>query len=244
MADGRLAVPWHLRLRFRLESALFQVGVRLLRLGVNVVFLVEGPRLEVDAARAAEYDALLAEGGEIDYRLPHPRHEFLSYAVLRHGLLAHGSNAHDIREFEARPANEAVAVQVGVHGAADGIWPMYFATVARLRRPPGRLLLVNGCVHIGSGDRLRRYYHFAISRNPEDPETWTDGTVYLLPRETFRCLRGQEWLSEVPVRPVAWLRVSPDDFPFHRSTAIYRWPETVARSRRRFWRRHRRLSRE
>jgi hypothetical protein len=240
MAERPFVVPRHLRARLRLEMAVFQVGLRLLRRGVNVLFMVEGPRLRVDAARAAAYDALLAAGGEIDYCLPHPRHEFLSYAVGGHGLLAHGSNAHDIEEFEPRPANEAGAVQLGVHAAEDGIWPLYFATVARLTRP-GRLVLANGCVHAGSGDRLRRYYYFAISRDPDDPDTWTDGTVYLLPRGPFRHHRGQEWISDVPVRPAAWLRVRPDDFPFRRSTALYRWPEPSGPARRRFWRRHREL---
>jgi hypothetical protein len=101
----------------------------------------------------------------------------------------------------------------------------------------------NGCQHVGQGDRLRRYYYFAISRDPDDPDSWTDGTVYLPPRATFRRLRGEEWLSEAPVRPVARLRVAPDDFPFLHSTARIRWPEPIGRTRRRFWRRHRRLSR-
>jgi hypothetical protein len=241
MAERPFVVPWRLRARHRFDVAVVQVGVRLLRLGVNLLFMVEGPRLQVDTPRAAAYDALLAAGGEIDYRLPHPRHEFLSYAVRDRDLLAHGSNAHDIEEFEPRPANEPGTVQLGVFGAADGIWAMYFATVARLTRP-GRLVLANGCAHTGSGDRLRRYYFFAISRDPDDPATWTDGTVYLLPRGPFRRHRGQEWLSEVPVRPVAWLRIGPDDFPFRRSTVLYRWLEPIGRARRRFWRRHRELS--
>jgi len=236
MAEPSLAVPWHLRARLRLEMAMIRPALPLLRLGVNVLLMVEGPRLRVDAARAAAYDALLAAGGDIDYRLPHPRHEFLSYAVDRHGLLAHGTNAPDVEEFEPRPANEAGATQLGVHGASDGIWPMYFATVARR---PGLNLMVNGCRHTGRGDRLRRYYYFAISHDPDDPDSWTGGTVYLLPRDTFRRLRAEEWLSEVPVRPVARLRVGPDDFPFRRSTVRVHWPEPIGRVRRRFWTRHR-----
>lgn len=242
MAERALVVPWHVRARFRLEGVTVRLGLRLLRLGVNVLFVVEGPRLEVGAERAAAYDALLAKGGEIDYRLPYPRHEFLSYAVERHGLLAHGSCAPLIEEFEPRPANEAGAVQLGVHGASDGIWPLYFATVSRGRHP-GPQVLVNGCMHTRRGDRLRRYYFFAISNDPEDPITWTDGIVYLLPRATFRRLRAEEWLSEVAVRPLAWLRVGPDDFPFRHATVRYRWPEPPGRTRRRFWRRHRRISR-
>jgi len=242
MAERRFVVTWRLRARFQLETVTSHVGRWLLGLGVNVLFLVEGPRLEVDAERAAAYDALLAGGGEIDYRLAHPRHEFLSYAVQRCGLLAHGSCAPLIEEFEPRPANEGGGIQFGVHAASDGIWPLFFATVSRGRHP-GPQAVVNGCTHAGSGDRLRRYYFFAISNDPEDPVTWTDGIVYLLPRTTFRRLRAEEWLSEVPVRPLAWLRVGPDDFPFRRSTVIYRWQEPIGRTRRRFWRRHRQVSR-
>jgi hypothetical protein len=241
-AERKLEVPRHLRARLRFEMVTIRVGLGLLRLGINVLFVVEGPRLQVDAKRAAAYDALLAKGGEIDYRLPYPRHEFLSYAVERGGLLAHGSCAPLIEEFEPRPANEAGAVQFGVHGASDGIWPLYFATVSRGAHP-GPQVLVNGCMHIRRGGRLRRYYYFAISNDPEDPITWTDGFVYLLPRATFRRLRAEEWLSTVAVRPLAWLRVGPDDFPFRRSTAIYHWPESIGRARRRFWRRHRQISR-
>jgi len=242
MAERRFVVPWHLRARFRLEMAMARAGRALLGLGLNVLFVVEGPRLDVDAERAAAYDALLAAGGEIDYRLPYPRHEFLSYAVQHRDVLAHGSCAPLIEEFEPRPANEAGGVQLGVHGASDGIWPLFFATVSRGRHP-GPQLVVNGCMHTGSGDRLRRYYYFAISNDPEDPVTWTDGIVYLLPRATFRRLRAEEWLSEVAVRPIAWLRVRPDDFPFRRSTVRCRWPEPIGRVRRRFWRRHRQLTR-
>jgi hypothetical protein len=241
VAERRFAVPWYLGARTRLEMATMRAGRQLLRLGVNVLFVVAGPPLEVDAERAAAYDALLAAGGEIDYRLPHPRHEFLSYAVQHRGVLAHGSCAPLIEEFEPRPANEAGGVQFGVHGASDGIWPLFFATVSRGGHP-GPQVVVNGCMHTGSGDRLRRYYYFAISNDPEDPVTWTDGIVYLLPSATFRRLRAEEWLSEVPVRPLAWLRVSPDDFPFRRSTVIYHWPEPIGRVRRRFWRRHRQLN--
>jgi hypothetical protein len=242
MAERRFVVSRPVRARIALEMAMARAGQPLLGMGVNVLFMVKGPRLSVDAERAAAYDALLVAGGEIDYRLPYPRHEFLSYAVHQHGLLAHGSNAPDIEEFEPRPANEAGAVQLGVHGASDGIWPMYFATVSRKR--PGWLLQSNACYHVGSGDRLRRYYSFAISNDPDDADSWTDGTVYLLPRATFRRLRGEEWLSAVPVLPVARLRVAPDDFPFRHSTAQIHWPEPIGRARRRFWRRHRRLSSE
>ena len=241
MAAQGGGLPRLLRARLAVSRLAFDARRPLLAVGVNLLDMVEGPPLVVDAARAAAYDDLLRDavrgGGRIEYGLPHPRHEFLSYVIRRHGLLAHGSNLHDIEEFEPRPANEAGAIQLGVHAASDGIWPLYFATVARGR---GRLVQANGCVHTGSGDRTRRWYFFAISTDPDDPASWTDGTVYLLPSGTFRRHRGQEWLSETPVRPLATLRVTPDDFPFLRSTAQLFWPETPGRIRHRFRRRHER----
>ena len=238
-------MPWHLRARLRASRLLTRAGARLLGVGVNLLDVVEGPRLEADSTRAAAYDSLLREAvlaaGPIDYRLPYPKHEFLSYAVHRRGLLAHGSNRGDIEEFEPRPANEGGALQVGVHAASDGIWPIFFATAARGQ---GMLVLSNGCIHVGSGDRLRRYYYFGMSRDPDDPASWTHGSVYLLQRETFRRHLGEEWISQVPVRPLARLPVSPDDFPFRRSTAVVHWPEMPGRVRRRFRERHARLSTE
>jgi hypothetical protein len=240
------ALPWHLRARLRMSRPLTRLGRRLLGVGVNVLRVVEAPRLAVDGTRAAAYDALFREaimaGGAIDYRLPHPKHEFLSYVVHHHGLLAHGSNSDDIEEFEARPTTEGIGVAPSaVHAASDGIWPIYFATVAR---GVGLLVLANGCFHSGRGERLRRYYYFAISRDPDDPSSWTDGTVYLLPRDTFRRRRipDEEWVSDVPVRPIARLHVTPDDFPFRRSTVRTEWPEPAWSVRRRFERRHRQLS--
>jgi len=229
-----VGVPWLLAVKFRMSRLFWRLGHLLLQTGINVLDMVEGPPLVVDADRAAAYDGLLRNGGLIDYRLASPKHEFLSYAVARHGLLAHGSNRDDIEEFEPRPANEAGTIQLFVHAASDGIWPIYFATVAR---PAGRNVLVNGCAHVGRSDRLRRYYFFGISGDPDDDASWTDGTVYLLPGSTFRRHLGEEWISSTPVRPVARLRVRPDDFPFRRATVRVFWPEMPGRVRRRFRRR-------
>lgn len=144
----------------------------------------------------------------VDYRLPYPKHEFLSYLVHHRGLLAHGSNLDDIVLFEPRQANDAGTYLTGVYAADDGIWPMFFAVVAR------------------GGGRL--------TNDPGDAASWTTGTVYLLPRETFRHIWGNEWVSDVPVRPVARLCVTPDDFPFRQATVRFSIGEPLWRIRRRF----------
>jgi hypothetical protein len=45
------------------------------------------------------------------------------------------------------------------------------------------------------------WYFFAISHEPGDPASWTEGTVYLLPRDPFGRQAGEEWPSEVPCGP-------------------------------------------
>src|SRR5262245_13132794 len=105
----------------------------LLHLGINRLDVVEGPRLVVDESRARLFDDALTAaaqgGGLVNYRLPYPKHEFLSYVVHHRGLLAHGSNLDDIVLFEPRQANDAGTYLTGVYAADDGIWPMFFAIV-------------------------------------------------------------------------------------------------------------------
>jgi hypothetical protein len=150
-----------LRRRLALAAARRVVGDGrlLLRLGINLLDIVEGPRLAVDGSKARLFDDALTVAGQgdglVDYRLPHPKHEFLSYVVHRRGLLAHGLNLDNIVLFEPREANDSGTYLTGVYAADDGIWPMFFATVAR---GGGRLGLYNGAHHIGRGARVRRLY--------------------------------------------------------------------------------------
>jgi len=82
------------------------------------------------------------------------------------------------------------------------------------------------CVHVRSESR----YLFSIGSDPRRPESWTTGTVYALPRTTFRPTPGsRELVSEVPVGPRARLVVHPDDFPFRALTLRHHPGETPRR---------------
>ena len=62
-------------------------------------------------------------------------------------------------------------------------------------------------------------YLFSIGADPAAPESWCDGTIYLLPGTTFRPTpASRELVSDVPVKPRARLAVTPDDFPFRAQT--------------------------
>jgi hypothetical protein len=68
------------------------------------------------------------------------------------------------------------------------------------------------------------YYFFSINRDALPHNPWRDGTIYLLPRDSFepqpvQTYRGAavevaQWASLAPVRPLAKLSVGPEDFPF------------------------------
>jgi hypothetical protein len=166
-----------------------------------------------DDDRAA-FDALLAgtpPGGVIDYTLAQPRWLFLHHLV-RSGFLLHGSNEPEIGEFRTRANNDAHGRPVNaVFASDDAVWPMYFAVV---NRPVARSY-INWCEHVPSASR----YLFSIGSDPRDDRSWCEGTVYVLPAETFDPTpASRELVSEVPVRPRARLRIDPDDFPFRRQT--------------------------
>jgi hypothetical protein len=171
-------------------------------------------------AHAAEFDALLArtpEGGCIDYDLPQPKWWFLHHLVT-HGFLLHGSNESSIEEFTTRPNFDAHNERRvdAVFASDDAIWPIYFAVVNR----PVAQSYINWCEHPGNGTSR---YLFSIGSDPRAPGSWTTGTVYGLPRDTFEPTpQSRELTSPVAVRPRARLTVQPDDFPFKAQTRGHR----------------------
>jgi hypothetical protein len=66
---------------------------------------------------------------------------------------------------------------------------------------------------------VERFYFFSVNHENPGSKIWSDGTVYILPGDTFRpttqgTVRFDEWASEQPVTVAARLQISPQDFPF------------------------------
>ena len=166
-------------------------------------------------ADEAAFDALLARtpaGGTIEYDLAQPKWQYLHHQIRR-GYLVHGSNEQAIDEFRTRQNLDAHQQPVeAVFASDDAIWPLYFAVVNR----PVAQSYINWCEHPGN-DTSR--YLFSIGSDPKAHESWTTGTVYILPRDTFEPTPdSRELTSTVPVRPRARLTVEPEDFPFKSKT--------------------------
>ena len=181
------------------------------RLGLDVIGATEGPRDVSDGTRTETFERLIAAAragdGTVDATAcPYPVHELLTYLVDRHGLLLHGSKHATLEVLEPQPARDLDTALLAVVACDDGIWPLFYAVVAR-DRVDG---VVTACTHIGRGSRRRRLYLFAVVGAPA---TFTDGVVYALPRAGFRREWGNEWVSPEPVRPRLRIHVKPADFP-------------------------------
>jgi len=148
-----------------------------------------------------------------------PVHEYLRWLVEAEPILLHGSNHGTIDTFVPRWQMDYQArFRKGIWATADGIWPLFFAIVDR-RGYEGTLR--NGCwwEAVPGGGR-RKLYRFSLNAAMLQRGPWTTGTVYILPRESFRPIIDdhglplEEWISEQPVRPIACVSVGPTDFPF------------------------------
>jgi hypothetical protein len=180
------------------------------RLGIDVVGATELPRAPRDETRIATFEQLIATAragdGTVDTAAcPYPVHELLTHLVDRHGLLLHGSNHTTLEVLEPQPARDLDTTLHAVVACDDGIWPLFYAVVAR-DRVEG---VVTACTHVGR----RRFYVFALFGDPSAPNTWVDGVVYALPPAGFRREWGNEWVSPDSVRPQLRVRVGPTDFP-------------------------------
>lgn len=182
------------------------------------------PRL-TEADRAA-FDRLLAatpDGGDVEYGLPQPKWWFLHHSAGS-GFRLHGTNQGGLEVLGTRAQDDAFGVPVdAVFASDDAIWPLYFATV---RREALRYGYINWAIHVRDSSR----YVFSIGADPAAPDSWTHGTIYLLPGESFhRTGSSRELVSETAVKPRARLAVSPEDFPFRRQTIEHGAGDTPAR---------------
>jgi hypothetical protein len=189
------------------------------------------PALELDAAKRAGFDAALdaalsaGPAQPINYRLTAPKWQFLCYLAEERGYALHGSLNPDIATFEPRQSIDlqAFGAQRAVYAAADGIWPIFFATVDRERYPTS---IINGCIRVQGPDGAVSppHYVFSVGRHVIGQRPYRDGTVYLLPRDSFVAeppfpfgpllVHTAQLASLEPVRALAKLAVTPEDFPF------------------------------
>ncbi|MFN8490502.1 MAG: HEAT repeat domain-containing protein [Caldilineaceae bacterium] len=167
------------------------------------------------------YQTTLAQGrgSAVDYTLSYPKHEFLRYLVEEKGVMIHGSGKADIDVL--KPLRYGIdgadsGNVSGIYADKDYVRPIYFAIVNG-KRAFGQNngffdLTPDGQVSEKEDQGLdRRFYKLAIGVNGLRRQPWRNGTIYILPAETFEY--WNEWTSRTPVRPLMRLAVTPDDLP-------------------------------
>lgn len=189
--------------------------------------LLEPPK-HADPERDKAFDELLKAappGGRLEWSLPYPKHEFIRWAGQKDMFLFHGSTDPGIIVFQPIRESFELSDHSGrgnlgaVYATHNGYWSMFFAVVARNRLKGS---MRNGVFTWESANgQTATTYQFSLEKDSLESRPFTNGVIYLLPKETFRRLAlyeggplSDEWASEQPIRPVASLAIEPDDFPF------------------------------
>jgi hypothetical protein len=194
---------------------------------VSATFLPR-PRFKLTLEARAVFDHLFQvtpAGQEIDYRLPYPKWQFLCHICETNEVVLHGSQNLHIDEVEPRQAIDikGFSNQRAIYATTDGIWAMYFAIVDRCKQP---LSLFNSCFQTRISKRRLSdpMYFFSITQSALIHQPWCEGAVYILPRKGFVQEPSQDnqgvdvvfphWIGSDQTKPIAKLRVKPQDFPF------------------------------
>ncbi|HSM02033.1 MAG TPA: hypothetical protein VK960_06300 [Acidimicrobiia bacterium] len=156
---------------------------------------------------------------------PYPVYSLVQWLMRRDEVIFHGSNRTEIEEFTPRRESMEIGNTGGhgnlgaVYGTHDGLWAMFFAVIDRSRLR-GSIRNGVGMYESGSGDRID-LYRFSVDHRSLDARPFTDGMLYILPRDRFERIPlypggppSNEWACHEPVRPLTKIAVAPTDFPF------------------------------
>lgn len=171
-------------------------------------------------------DVLLAgEASEI----PEPRLEFLRWLAENRPVVFHGSPRDDLLVLSTERRSRDLTAwgnQQAVYASTDPVWAIYFAC---LRRDRGWTGTKNGSMGRAGGPLYPRRYFFLHNRGSDSPKRFGPGSLYLLSPATFVAdepLAGAvdtaHLVSHEPVKPLARLDVTPEDFPFRDRVRYYR----------------------
>jgi hypothetical protein len=194
-------------------------------------YWIEWSNMEINNTEKIYFDSIVekviknGKNRTIEYSSLTPKWKFLSYITKQYPYVLHGSENNNIKIFEPRQTNDLTTFgnQKAVYAAADGIWPIFYAILNRTKYPAS---MCNSCMYLEgeTGIVTGPFYFFSISKHALEQKPWKIGTVYILPRDTFRTqpdetVRGNkvyvpQLASLVEVKPVAKIQVEPQDFPF------------------------------
>jgi len=223
----------------KLKEGIDEIIAALAATGLRALFLPE-PTWAPNEERRRAFEALFLKAFSlgleqpIDYTLPYPRHEFLRYLVAQQDVVLYGSNQPDIIVIEPQEQYDLSGQRMrGVIATGDGIWPIFHAILDR-EQYTGSVRSGAFVVKITRAQE-RRYYYFSLNPTLHNLRPWRTGMVYILPRPAFTPLsssvvRYDEWVCPKPVRPIAKIAVTPQDFPFLHQVSAHEEGESAWRT--------------
>ncbi|QLG41259.1 MULTISPECIES: hypothetical protein [unclassified Paenibacillus] len=193
------------------------------------ILMYQSPTIVFTKEEIEEYEELsksVNEGRLIDYSLQYPKHRFLHYLSLNGKYVFHGSNDGNIERFEPRKQtlynNE---LTTAVFATTEPLWSIFYSVF-------NRSALIgsfrNGCI-IG---RNKKYHYYSINESTINNNPWTDGMLYILPRDKFHMsghgkVQFDEWICNEFVTPIAKISVSLSDFFFLNKVAVHKDKESL-----------------
>src|SRR3989344_3476516 len=167
-------------------------------------------------------EALTREDNFVEFEGPYSKKEFLDYVVENYNVVLHGSNRKDIIKLEPRQANcksKKFGNMLGVYATEDDVLPMFYA-IKDSEKFQGVAISGYQNTTSESGEAIDKKYEFKIDFDVAKLKPWSEGVIYILPKDSFE--QGtddsgkliDEWMSSKSVRPVAKLKLSPEEFPY------------------------------
>lgn len=181
---------------------------------------------EKEKAFAALLEEALALGPDafVTYQLNDPLWEFVAFLNQQNRYLFHSTSQMALTELRPERTSMELGDETGrgnmaaVYATQDGLWSMFFAILDR-KALQGSIR--NGVLNFQDANGATvPVYNFSIDQNELAKKPYSPGAMYILPRDSFVQLElmpgvlSNEWVSEQPVRPLAKLFVTPEDFPF------------------------------
>lgn len=154
---------------------------------------------------------------------------FLQYLVEHEGLLLHGSQNPEITTFEPRVAGNKFkdGQKPLVYASSSCMLSYWYAIVDRekLKQICGaaKFGMIYAPVHPQTKRKGARHF-FQVSHEAFPHRPFRDGTIYVLPRESFSPEYLElQWYSEMAVEPLASITVSPADWPMLSTVRALNW---------------------
>ncbi len=157
----------------------------------------------------------------IEYNLPYPKEDFLVFLVGYKNVVLHGSgqNLDLVSPKQANDSSKQSGNKEAVYSVDDPVLPIFYAIQDRSK--------LHGMIESGhyteendETGEIKSEYVFKIPKKYQGTSPWKQGFVYIFNKNEFHPeeddhgnLSG-EWTSRKPVKPIAKLLVSSEDFRY------------------------------